>query len=143
MPNIDAERWVQAAEDDLQAAELLLRDRIYNLSAFHAQQTAEKALEGLLRTMNEAPWGHNCVELLRRIREIAPELSVTEELSEAVTNLDEYYISSRYPDAFETGKPADFYDEMIAQEALDDAKFVMEFVRGNLYDEQDDNNSSV
>jgi HEPN domain-containing protein len=39
--------------------------------------------------------------------------------------LDGHYIPSRYPDAFPTGVPSDYYDEATAQQAIADARALL------------------
>lgn len=40
--------WFDYAQEDLQAAELLYDRGVYRLASFHAQQSVEKLLKGLL-----------------------------------------------------------------------------------------------
>jgi HEPN domain-containing protein len=40
----EAERWMRQAEEDLDVANLLAKNRRYNVACFMAQQAAEKAL---------------------------------------------------------------------------------------------------
>ncbi len=41
----ESERWLQFAAEDLQMAELAMREAIYNQVCFHSQQCAEKAIK--------------------------------------------------------------------------------------------------
>ncbi|MBT9148020.1 MAG: hypothetical protein DDT32_01789 [Syntrophomonadaceae bacterium] len=40
--------WFDFAADDIKSGEILLREGMYNMVCFHAQQAAEKALKGFL-----------------------------------------------------------------------------------------------
>ena len=53
--------WLNAAYDDLRAAELLIQDdTLHNATAFHCQQCAEKVLTGYILARDEqAVDGHN------------------------------------------------------------------------------------
>jgi HEPN domain-containing protein len=64
MTKIEGKRWIEAAKSDLKAAYALHQEGYSHLCAFHAQQTAEKALKGLLRLLGRVPWGHSCFDLL-------------------------------------------------------------------------------
>jgi HEPN domain-containing protein len=46
--NTAGEGWLAFATEDLQMAELALREGIYNQVCFHSQQCVEKCLKGLL-----------------------------------------------------------------------------------------------
>ena len=59
-----AERWLRAAQNDLETAKVLLNNKQYNACAFYSQQTAEKALKALLFSMNQTAWGHSNKDLL-------------------------------------------------------------------------------
>lgn len=47
MPKL-ADAWIKYAHDDLNAGESTLRDNIFNIACFHAQQAAEKVLKGFI-----------------------------------------------------------------------------------------------
>lgn len=122
-------RWIHAAIEDLNAAQSLLEDGYYHLCAFHAQQAAEKALKGLLRLLGQVPWGHSCLHLLTQADGLLPAAVADPALFDAASRLDGHYISARYPDAYPSGVPADYYDEPDAVQARDDAKAILDFVR--------------
>jgi HEPN domain-containing protein len=62
--------WLDYAWEDLQAAEVLYNQGIYRLSSFHAQQSVEKLLKGLLwdRRVNP-PKTHDLIFLYQRARD--------------------------------------------------------------------------
>lgn len=132
----EGKRWIKAAEHDLKAAHALYQEGYNHLSAFHAQQASEKALKGLLRLLGRVPWGHSCFDLLGQVDDLLSEVveafEIPLSLYEAVQRLDSHYISSRYPDAFPTGVPADHYNAIVAEEALEDAEAILEFVQDHL-----------
>ena len=43
--NEATERWLTFVQEDLQVAEILLREQVYNQVGFHSQQAVEKALK--------------------------------------------------------------------------------------------------
>lgn len=65
--------------------------------------------------------GHSILETTRA-------LGVNGPLEEAGKRLDLYYISTRYPDAFPSGAPFEFFTQPQADEAYELALRVVEFV---------------
>jgi len=123
----EALRWFEEGENDISTSKILLENKKYNPSAFYSQQAAEKILKGLLLAFNEATWGHSVLSLLRRLDEIMyVDIS---EVEKCAKELDRHYIPSRYPDAYPSGKPEDYYTEKIAKEALICALKIKEFTQ--------------
>jgi len=83
----------------------------------------------LLYAHGRSAWGHGLVELLDYLREVE---EVGSELYVAARELDRHYIPSRYPNAFESGYPGLYYDEVTARRALDSAKLIIDWVRTRL-----------
>lgn len=48
-----AEQWLKFVNDDLRAADVLLREGIFNMVCFHVQQAVEKSLKAFLRHHNQ------------------------------------------------------------------------------------------
>ena len=87
--------WFDYAREDLQAAEVLYNQGIYRLASFHAQQSVEKLLKGLLWNQKvNPPKTHDLVFLYQRVRRRYPSLSLDKEELEFLNGL---YIESRYP----------------------------------------------
>jgi len=58
-------RWLEFARQDLQMAELALREGIYNQVCFHSHQCVEKSLKAQLAHYQKAPpRTHSIVDLL-------------------------------------------------------------------------------
>lgn len=123
----EALRWFEEGESDISTAKILLEHKKYNPSAFYSQQAAEKILKGLLLAYNEATWGHSVLSLLQRLDEIM-DVDIGE-IEQCAKELDRHYIPSRYPDAYPSGKPEDYYTEKIAKEALICATKIKEFAK--------------
>lgn len=62
---------------------------------------------------------------LRRLDEIL-DLDIYE-IEPCAKELDRHYIPSRYPDAYPSGRPEDYYTENIAKEALSCAQKIKEY----------------
>ena len=110
-------RWCAFAENDLETAEILLREAIWNQVCFHAQQSVEKYLKASL-SPESRPRTHKIAELLTRT-----DLSLNVDLKQALRRLDRFYIPSRYPDALpgtlEEGMPTKEDAESAIQSARD------------------------
>ncbi|HOJ39588.1 MAG TPA: HEPN domain-containing protein, partial [bacterium] len=96
---------------------------------FAAQQAAEKALKALYLSRHLEGWGHSVKHLLEEMKE---ELEISEELLAAGKKLDQYYILTRYPNGFAAGKPADYYTDQDACEAIGHAEKIIEFCEGEI-----------
>ena len=118
-------RWLEEGYNDISTARLLLDNYKYSPSAFYSQQAAEKILKGLLLAHNEIAWGHSVLSLLKRFAE-ATDMDI-QEIEGCAKELDRHYIPSRYPDAYPSGGPADYYTDKIAKEALTCALKIKEF----------------
>jgi HEPN domain-containing protein len=91
-----AQKWRELALEDLKMAELASANGIYLQAMFHSQQSIEKLIKGLiiLTLKVDPPYSH---DLVRLIREIKTEFSYSDSLEKDLTELNPYYISSRYP----------------------------------------------
>ncbi len=124
----EAARWLDQALDDLQAAQVLQDAGHHALAAFHAQQSAEKALKGLWRSLDLEPWGHSAVKLLEDLPSSPPGLD-RDGLVPVAAALDKLYIPTRYPDALPGLTPADAYTREEAVVAIGQARRLLEAVR--------------
>lgn len=123
----EALRWFEEGDNDIATSKILLEHKKYNPSAFYSQQAAEKILKGLLLAYNEGTWGHSVLSLLRKLDEIM-DVDISE-AEQCAKELDRHYIPSRYPDAYPSGRPEDYYTEKIAKEALACALKIKEFAQ--------------
>lgn len=130
-PKEEADRWMRQAEADMKTAKTLFEAKDFAASSFQAQQAAEKALKALLYSKGRKPFGHSLVGLLAEVvKEGFPEPN--QDFREATNSLDEHYTSSRYPDAFESQIPAEYYTETIAKEALECAQLLLHYSGENI-----------
>ena len=105
-----AERTLTQGEKNCSAGE-------YDLACFLAEQSAQKALKAV-RYADGARFVtvHSIAELVKQVSELHPEFL---ELRERAVQLDQYYLSSRYPDAVaEPAIPSDIFVQKQADEAL-------------------------
>ena len=111
--------WLNQAKRDLEKAALDIKHTYFEWACFTAQQSAEKAVKAVYQKLNMSVKGHSIVRMLEGLN--TNKIEVTEELNHLARILDKYYTVSRYPNGFPEGRPADFFDEKIGQEALDAA----------------------
>lgn len=114
--------WQIKAEEDLGAAELLLKDNAYPaIVCYHAHQVVEKYLKGFLAYNDfEFEKTHNLDDILKDIAEKIDE-EFLEYKDEAVL-LTSYYFESRYPDFREDIPMKE------AEEAVEKASAIRDFV---------------
>ncbi len=115
--------WLDQAKRDLQRAEVDIEHAFWEWACFTSQQATEKAVKALLMRRGETVWGHAISPLLQRLGE----LEVPEDLIDGAQMLDQYYVATRYPNGFAEGKPADYYNERMAQGAVHAARAIIGF----------------
>ena len=93
------ELWLQYAFDDLKSAQVLLKEKIYNMVCFHSQQVAEKMFKSLIASYNkEIPRTHNLIRLHNICEDLYEDKLEID--NEALIFLNDVYIDSRYPADF-------------------------------------------
>jgi HEPN domain-containing protein len=127
-PKQNSERWLKEAESTFRQAKRNCEERAYNLACFLAEQASQKALKAVLyldgaRFINI----HSIRELLNEALKKHGEFL---ELVEAGTKLDQYYLSTRYPDAVpEPAVPSEIFVKSQAEEAVEIAGKIFEACR--------------
>lgn len=120
------QQWLDKAEQDLQAAIVLLSEDepLLGIIGFHAQQAAEKFLKALLvHQQIEFPKHHNLGELLDLVAKFDHSLA---DALRGVTALNPYGVEIRYPGDLPEMNQAD------AQEAIKLAQKVREAIYASL-----------
>jgi HEPN domain-containing protein len=124
---MSTDNWLDFALDDLDAAEILLNERKYNMTCFHSQQAAEKALKGfLVHNKVVTPRTHNLVELINLCNKI--DNSFTSFLPKMAT-LNQFYAPTRYPDAAIGVSPTGLPNKETAEKALNYAQEIVAYYR--------------
>ena len=99
--------WLKSAKDDLMVMEeIVTKEHLTNIVAFHAQQAIEKSFKAVLEEKEKnIPKVHDLLNLYNRVKdEIDLELD-----EEYIRKLNELYIDSRYPSEMgllPNGKPS-------------------------------------
>lgn len=131
----DVMAWLEKARDDLRFAESVLNDTFYSHVCFICQQVAEKAIKGLIYSLQEDFSTSEIKELrthrLNKLLKLAQRrnLSMPSEIAESFRVLEQYYLPTRYPDVPD---PIGKYTKEIALDAFDRAKKIFEFVENYL-----------
>jgi len=118
-------RWRDEASQALRGATLQHDAGLHNWACFLAEQSAQLAVKGLLHGLGRGPWGHDLVRLGELARDA---LAVPEEVADACRRLSRHYIPARYPDAHPSGPPGPHYGAADSEEAIRDARALLEFV---------------
>lgn len=87
--------WIRYAEENLEAAEVLLKSELYNPCLHNIQQSIEKALKSLF-IEKEIPFKktHNILELKNILSKNGLSLELTEDECDF---LDSIYLPTKYP----------------------------------------------
>jgi HEPN domain-containing protein len=101
------EEWLDKAREDLDVVlEIISREQLTNMVAFHSQQAVEKILKGIIEEFEIGfVKTHN---LQRLLGIIADQVNLDVDLN-IIKRLDEVYVSTRYPSDFgllPSGKPS-------------------------------------
>jgi HEPN domain-containing protein len=121
--------WLRQAENDLQWAEHSFQGGFFAQTCFIAQQASEKALKAycfykgfdIVRT-------HSLYQIIKSLGENGI-------LEKHARELDLFYISARYPDAFPAGAPFEIITTEQAQRAIEAATEIFKILRERLPDE--------
>jgi HEPN domain-containing protein len=121
--------WLKQAERDLAFAETAMATRYYEWAAFCAEQSAEKAAKALIQSLHGSVRGHSITEMLRQL---PSSVRVPQPVLGGAQALDRVYVTSRYPNGFASGTPADYFSEEAARELVEYARTLLEFCRSQI-----------
>lgn len=118
--------WLKKAEDDLEMAMRATRGKkkMYWVTGYHAQQSAEKLLKAFLIAGDKEPERtHNLVKILKEYKMLEPKFTFLEGYAEFLT-----------PFAAEIRYPTDLQlSAQHARKALKSAKEIKDFVVGRIH----------
>ena len=123
--------WLKQAEGDLGHSRNAEKAGDYDWACFAAQQSAEKAVKGLILAKGGEGWGHSVMRLLKDLSQL---MTVSESLIRSAMRLDKHYIPTRCPNGFDTGAPKEYYTNEDADQAIEDAKAIFDFCRQSFPD---------
>ena len=130
----EARRWLIEADTEERSARMLREGGIPSRAVSHARQAVEHALKAAVIELQreKAPKIHSLFMLAEQICEELPN-----EIHNAVKDLDPHYLTSRYPSEL-VPQPSDYFDESDADRALAQMALVLDWVREQLPDEEED-----
>lgn len=122
--------WLFFAEEDLKLAQIAFDGNIYHGTCFHAQQVVEKAIKAYLSSKgHRIPKIHSLTGLLDSDEKIKEEFK---ELIEEIEFLDQFYIPTRYPDAFPGSLLEGLPNQKDGEKALENAEKILNFVKNSI-----------
>jgi HEPN domain-containing protein len=130
--NEESRQWLEHAQQDLRAAEVLLDAGIWNQVCFHAQQCVEKLFKAAIVAEGRLyPRSHNLIGLLNALDGVKfPALAA---LTDQIRLLDRFYTSTRYPDLMPGAWPSGLPGGADAAAALALARQVTEIISDALH----------
>lgn len=128
--NEKASVWLRQAEGEYKWAKDAFDSGNWALVCYLSQQISEKALKALAFSQGiQQVRSHSTAEIARSLK-------INGELAEAARILDQYYMTTRYPDALPGGAPCDMFVRSQADEALRLASLFVHKVQAELEDER-------
>jgi HEPN domain-containing protein len=130
-PVAEARRWWQQAQADLTVVHTLCAAGHHAVACFQSQQAAEKAVKAVLFAHGaRVVLGHSVREL---VRQCTAHDATFEHLAEPAALLDQFYISTRYPNGLPfPAVPSETFTDAQATMAQDAAAQIMAVVEAYL-----------
>lgn len=114
--------WLHQAQDDLRWASHSFSGGYFAQTCFIAQQAGEKALKAFCYYRGfDVIKTHSLFQIVRALKENGL-------LEQCARELDLYYISGRYPDAFPAGAPFEILTSGQAERAVQSASEIVRIV---------------
>ncbi|MGC9435972.1 MAG: HEPN domain-containing protein [Methanomicrobiales archaeon] len=101
----------------------------FEWACFISQQAALKAIKSVYQRHGAVAWGHSVMDLLSGLQQ---RHNVPQPLFEIARSLDRSYVPARYPDGFPRGKPADYFGQEEANDAVSGSERILQFCDGLL-----------
>lgn len=118
-----SEGLLRDADDFLGAAKDLLATGRWAKVCFNSQQAAELALKAALNALGLEIKGHDLSLLLDELARYESDIG---HLQDVAKRLDQYYIPTRYANAFHSGSAMEHYTQAQANEAVHQAESLLE-----------------
>ena len=129
-----AQDWLKQARSDFLHAQHALEDKDFDWACFACQQSAEKAAKAVYQHLHSIVWGHSVLALLEGLEQ---HRVIDASFKDVARRLDKFYIPARYPNGFQEGAPVDYYTQAEAEQAISDARLIVEF-SANWIEQSDD-----
>ena len=118
--------WIRQAQNDLLWAKDSLESGFFAQTCYISQQIAEKSLKayGLYKGYDQVR-SHS-------VTQICKALDINGDMERMGKELDLYYISARYPDAFPEGAPFEYFSRDQAIKAFEYAETILTTLLGKM-----------
>ncbi len=125
-----AKAWISQASHDLDAAKANAVEGRHALACFLCHQVAEKAVTGFLYARGaEQVWGHSLADLCEDALAFDQSFDLVKSIA---ILLDKHFLGARYPESLPGGVPAEAYDALDSERALEVAEDVLGAVNQRL-----------
>ncbi len=125
-----ARRWLAQSEHDLNDARMAAESGRHALAFFMCHQSAEKAVAGYLYSKGaESVWGHSLSDLCQDAMALDPSFDFIRSIAML---LDKLFLGARYPSGLPGGVPAETYESLDSERALEVAGDVRDFSQRTL-----------
>ena len=115
---------------DLEHAQRAAEGGSHEWACFAAHQASEKAIKAFFQWSGaRVVRGRSVADMVSELARSLPEASA---LLEAARELDRHYVPARYPDAFPSGAPFQYYSEKDSARAIGHARKIDRFCHGHL-----------
>jgi HEPN domain-containing protein len=121
--------WLKQAERDLLAAKDSSAAGHHEWAAFQSQQAAEKAVKALVQFLHGSARGHSITDILRHSE---TKVDVPADVLDAARDLDQVYITARYPNGFVSGAPSDYFTETTSKRLIERAQTILQFCQSQI-----------
>ena len=122
--------WMAQAGRDLEHARRAAEGGSHEWACFAAHQASEKAIKAFFQWSGaRVVRGRSMADMVSVLARSLPEASA---LLEAARELDRHYVPARYPDAFPSGAPFQYYSEKDSARAIGHARKIDRFCHGHL-----------
>lgn len=119
--------WLDFAVDDIESAEIMLRENKYNNVCYFSHQATEKSLKGFLVWNNiNPPKIHGLITILKLCQNINKDFEI---FMPPIRTLSQFYIPTRYPDAPVGSISSGLPSKELAEKTLNYAKEIVQYCR--------------
>ena len=87
-------------------------------------------MKALVESLHGVQRGHSITGILQQLSSL---VEIPEAVFESARELDQVYITARYPNGFPSGAPGDYFSEHTSQRLIGHARTILEFCRSKVH----------
>ena len=127
---MSSNNWLNFAVDDIDSAQIMLREGKYNNVCYFSHQAVEKSLKAFLYQNNyNPPRIHNLIELLKECQKANDSFAL---FISNVRVLNQFYIPTRYPVIPKGSLPTGMPGKTLAEKALNYAIEIVDYCKSSI-----------